>query len=486
MLCCTQLAASDRRLTTCRIECGYYEFSTRRSHAKHPQLHSSRSYSKSSAAAVGSASTRWSRPRQLACKTAAVLQPYQLAAIAAEPVVKVALLSGAGALCAKRGILTLEGRRMLSGLIMNVFTPALLLSKLGSSVDVALAISLWPLAANMVICHAVGLALGWLQVQLAGVPPPLRSQTLVMNTAGNIGNLPLVLVPSLIASPDVLISAEGKEMAVTYVMLGFFVASFIQFPCGYLLLQRPAAEGDAGMQPQLAAVAIGAATAEKPAAPLDSVRHTAAAAAAAVAGQAPAALAGSTAQSGVGHQQQPAAQLSTLARGVFTPPVVACLLAIPVATLPEVKQQLFTPAGGVHVLGDALGMLGAPLIPCLFLVLGANLAEGPGAAQVPPKFLLSMIAGKLLLHPLAGMVLVLGALQLHLLPQGLDPLAPLVMMTAWATPTAVLVHSLATMLQNGEDQVSCYLFWQYLASLVTLPAFMALYLQLLQSGQLAG
>jgi hypothetical protein len=58
-----------------------------------------------------------------------------------------------------------------------------------------------------------------------------------------------------------------------------------------------------------------------------------------------------------------------------------------------------------------------------------------------------MIAGKLLLHPLAGMGLVLGALQLQLLPQELDPLVPLVMMTVWATPTAVLVHSLATMLQ---------------------------------------
>jgi hypothetical protein len=34
------------------------------------------------------------------------------------------------------------------------------------------------------------------------------------------------------------------------------------------------------------------------------------------------------------------------------------------------------------VLGEAVSMLGAPLIPCLFLVLGANLAEGPGAAQV--------------------------------------------------------------------------------------------------------
>ncbi|WIA28085.1 hypothetical protein OEZ86_010668 [Tetradesmus obliquus] len=270
---------------------------------------------------------------------------------------------------------------MLSVLIMNVFTPALLLSKLGSSVDVSLALSLWPLAANMLLCHAAGLGIGWLQVQLAGIPPELRAQTLVMNTAGNIGNLPL---------------------------------------------QPP---------PQ--------------------------------------------------QQQQQPGQLSTLAKGVFTPPVIACLLAIPVAAVPELKEHLFTPTGGLHVLGEALAMLGAPLIPCLFLVLGANLAEGPGAAQVPPKFLLSMIAGKLLLHPLAGMALVLGALKLQLLPQGLDPLVPLVMMMVWATPTAVLVHSLATMLRNGEDQVSCYLFWQYLASLATLPAFMALYLQLLQSGQLA-
>lgn len=51
---------------------------------------------------------------------------------------------------------------------------------------------------------------------------------------------------------------------------------------------------------------------------------------------------------------------------------------------------------------------------------------------------------------------------------------------------SILLHLLLLLLlQNGEDQVSCYLFWQYLASLATLPAFMALYLQLLQSGQLA-
>jgi predicted permease len=49
-------------------------------------------------------------------------------------VVKVALLASAGAACAKAGILKADGRRLISSLILNLFTPALLFSKLGASV----------------------------------------------------------------------------------------------------------------------------------------------------------------------------------------------------------------------------------------------------------------------------------------------------------------------------------------------------------------
>jgi predicted permease len=45
-------------------------------------------------------------------------------------------------------------------------------------------------------------------------------------------------------------------------------------------------------------------------------------------------------------------------------------------------RLLPTPSGDLRFLGDVTSLLGQPLIPCLFLVLGANLAEGPGAAQV--------------------------------------------------------------------------------------------------------
>ena len=124
MSCYAQLGTCHQLKDYAKIyrSCGVKE--PHHSTALHQHRSSSRS-SSSSPATVVSPYTSSLRPRQLACRTAAVLQPYQLAAIAAEPVVKVALLSGAGALCAKQGILTLEGRRMLSGLIMNVFTPAL-------------------------------------------------------------------------------------------------------------------------------------------------------------------------------------------------------------------------------------------------------------------------------------------------------------------------------------------------------------------------
>lgn len=134
------------------------------------------------------------------------------------------------------------------------------------------------------------------------------------------------------------------------------------------------------------------------------------------------------------------------------------------------------------MLGDAAEQLGAPLIPCLFLVLGANLADGPGRARMPARLVASLCVSKLVLHPLLGLGACLAASRAGLLPAGTPPLQALVMLLVWATPSAVLVHSLATLLRADEDAVAAALFWQYCASLATLPAALALYLALLQTG----
>jgi hypothetical protein len=123
-----------------------------------------------------------------------------------------------------------------------------------------------------------------------------------------------------------------------------------------------------------------------------------------------------------------------------------------------------------------------PLITVLLLVLGANLANGPqlaNGAHLPALNVAGVISTKLLLSPLIGLAVVLAAQKTGLVGPATDPLAVLVMMVAWSTPTAVLVHSLSLVHKNGEDEVSALLFYEYIAAALTLPLCSTMYLYVL-------
>lgn len=124
------------------------------------------------------------------------------------------------------------------------------------------------------------------------------------------------------------------------------------------------------------------------------------------------------------------------------------------------------------------------MVPILLLVLGANLSNGPqlaNGAHLPPLNVAGVIGSKLVFSPMLGLAVVLGAQKAGLLGPdgGRDSLAALVMAVAWATPTAVLVHSLSLVHKNGEDEVSALLFYEYIAAALTLPLCGALYLYVL-------
>jgi len=48
-------------------------------------------------------------------------------------------------------MLNAEARRALSRLAINVFTPALMITKLGAHTDLASALSLWYIGANVIL-----------------------------------------------------------------------------------------------------------------------------------------------------------------------------------------------------------------------------------------------------------------------------------------------------------------------------------------------
>ena len=94
-----------------------------------------------------------------------------------------------------QGLLTDDGRRVISGLVYNVFSPCLFLTKLA---DLTLddVVRLWPLTANMMLTHVIGAGLGLVLAKFAATPEVLRRHTVLATTVGGCGVYHMVLCAS--------------------------------------------------------------------------------------------------------------------------------------------------------------------------------------------------------------------------------------------------------------------------------------------------
>ncbi|KAG2501635.1 hypothetical protein HYH03_000140 [Edaphochlamys debaryana] len=169
-----------------------------------------------------------------------VLQLFVASAI---PVLKIVLLCGVGAFCARKGLLTPEGRRVLGALSFLVFNPSLIFVKLGSTLTPERLLHWWPLMLNTGISTAVGLGLGYLGVRLVRPPHSLKAATVVSIALGNLGNLPLVIVSSLAASSASILHgippSKAEDLAVAYVVIGLLFPVLAHATLGFSMLRKP-------------------------------------------------------------------------------------------------------------------------------------------------------------------------------------------------------------------------------------------------------
>jgi len=122
------------------------------------------------------------------------------------------------------------------------------------------------------------------------------------------------------------------------------------------------------------------------------------------------------------------------------------------------QEAVFSPLGSLRILGEVAQTLGDMTVPSLLLVLGANLASGPGSAGVPAATIIAITIGRLVMLPVLGVVTVLGASRMGWLAS-MDRTSVFVLLLMWAVPSALMIHSVSTMFQNKPDEVAAILFW---------------------------
>jgi predicted permease len=164
-------------------------------------------------------------------------------------------------------------------------------------------------------------------------------------------------------------------------------------------------------------------------------------------------------------------------RYLVQPPIIASLLAIAIGIFPKSNAIFFGDDAPLSWFTDSLTILGAALVPCVMLVLGGTLSVGPGSSELGLRTTVGISLTRLVLLPPIGIGVVMLAHKLGVIPPG-DKMFMFVLLLQHTMPTAILSGAMTSMRGYGEREASALLFWQHIFAVVTIAAYIFIYLKI--------
>ncbi|PKI67321.1 hypothetical protein CRG98_012270 [Punica granatum] len=119
--------------------------------------------------------------------------------VASMPVLKVLLITALGLYLALDHVDVMgeATRKQMNRLVYLVFNPALVASNLANTITSESILLLWFMPINILLTFVIGSALGWILIKVTRAPRHLKGLILGCCAAGNLGNLPLIIVPAV-------------------------------------------------------------------------------------------------------------------------------------------------------------------------------------------------------------------------------------------------------------------------------------------------
>uniref|UniRef100_A0A803KWC3 Uncharacterized protein n=1 Tax=Chenopodium quinoa TaxID=63459 RepID=A0A803KWC3_CHEQI len=122
-----------------------------------------------------------------------------LLVMASMPIAKVLLLAAIGSFLGLDhvNILGEDARHHLNKVVFYVFNPALVTSTLAKTITFESFLTLWFMPVNIFITYLLGSILGWVLIKITKAPRHLKGLIIGACSAGNLGKLPLIIVPAM-------------------------------------------------------------------------------------------------------------------------------------------------------------------------------------------------------------------------------------------------------------------------------------------------
>lgn len=165
-------------------------------------------------------------------------------------------------------------------------------------------------------------------------------------------------------------------------------------------------------------------------------------------------------------------------RQILTPPVIGMAAGIAVGITPPLKSLLCESSSWFNPLFRATATLGQATVPLALVLLGANLAWGPGHnSGIKPRAVVAVTLAKLLALPAFAILFI--AVSRHFRWLEIDPVMAMVLVVQAAAPPANNLAVMCSLCNPGiEQRMAAVMFWTYLLCIPTLAGFIIISVKL--------
>ncbi|GAV65815.1 Mem_trans domain-containing protein [Cephalotus follicularis] len=395
------------------------------------------------------------------------------------PILKVLLITALGAYLAldQTNVLGDDARKHVNNVVFYVFNPALVAANLAKTITYESMVKLWFMPINILITFIIGSIFGWIVIKLTRPPPQLRGLILGCCAAGNLGNLPLIIIPTVckekgapFGSPDVCYS-----YGMAYASLSMAIGAIYLWSYVYNLVRVYSSIG--AKQSNINDNSIDKSSRETSASDLASFTEPLLPSKEFLISEdrsdryaLPCSRSDGKAEVAISVKIQK--QMKILLgyinlKKLFAPSTNGAIVGFIIGLVPQIRQSMIGDGAPLRVIQDSAALLGDGAIPALTLIVGGNLLKGLRGPGIHKSLIVGIIIARYIALPICGTLIIKVALHFGLV-HGDDPLYQFVLLLQYAVPPAMNIGTITQLFGAGESECSVIMLWTYALASVSL------------------
>uniref|UniRef100_A0A0D9XGJ4 Auxin efflux carrier family protein n=1 Tax=Leersia perrieri TaxID=77586 RepID=A0A0D9XGJ4_9ORYZ len=358
-------------------------------------------------------------------------------------------------------ILTSSALRDMNKVVFTVFTPSLMFASLAKMVTLSDVISWWFMPVNIGITFVVGGTLGWIACKILKPPQHFRGMIIAFCSAGNLGNLLLIIVPAVCdedGNPFGKDRSHCRSRGLSYSSLSMALGGLFIWTHTYSLMQKA---GKMYHKMQSKSIQCPADSDEEHLAQGDD--HVKIGNGEATYADEEAPLPVSAKLTEHNEENQLEAPLLSCESGIANKGIWTNLKE----TVHQVVEELMAPPTVSAILGFVVG-----LVPWL-----KSLVIGLRKSVLKRAVIITIVCIRFVIMPLIGMAVVHAAYGVGFLPH--DPLYRYVLMMQFALPPAMNIGTMAQLFDVGQEECSVIFLWTYLIAAIALTTWSTIFMSIL-------